>query len=331
MDSLETLLDPVSPEAPSGELLEYDPAYTGLFELARGKPEQRMGASVIAAEPPNWRKVEESARALLGRTKDLRVAVLLVKARLRNDGLGGLFQGLAYLRALLERRWDTLHPQLDAEDGDDPSMRTHALVELLDAESVLGPLRDAELASARGVGRICVRDLSRPPANGSAEPPAEPPPPIEPVFAASDGAALARSARAAAAAVGDLRALEAFVRERVGPERAPDLSTLRAPLELVAKVLAAHAGAADRAPPAAAAAPDAAGSSGAVGAIKSREDVLRALDGLCAYFERNEPSSPIPLLLRRSKRLVAMSFLDIVRDLAPEAAPQIEALRGRNE
>jgi type VI secretion system protein ImpA len=64
------------------------------------------------------------------------------------------------------------------------------------------------------------------------------------------------------------------------------------------------------------------------GAISSREDVDRLLDRMCEYYERNEPSSPIPLLLKRCKRLVSANFLDIVRDVAPNAVDQVETLCG---
>ena len=66
------------------------------------------------------------------------------------------------------------------------------------------------------------------------------------------------------------------------------------------------------------------------GEINSREDVVHVLDKICLYYERCEPSSPIPLLLQRSKRLVSANFMDIVRDLAPEGLAQVENLRGKD-
>jgi type VI secretion system protein ImpA len=62
--------------------------------------------------------------------------------------------------------------------------------------------------------------------------------------------------------------------------------------------------------------------------ISSREDVLRALDRLCDYYECYEPSSPVPLLLKRARRLATGSFVDIVRDLAPDALSQIQQICG---
>jgi type VI secretion system protein ImpA len=65
--------------------------------------------------------------------------------------------------------------------------------------------------------------------------------------------------------------------------------------------------------------------------INSREDVIRVLDKIVSYYERAEPSSPIPLLIKRSKRLVSASFLDIVRDIASDGLAQVENLRGKDE
>jgi type VI secretion system protein ImpA len=64
------------------------------------------------------------------------------------------------------------------------------------------------------------------------------------------------------------------------------------------------------------------------GEIRSRDDVIRVLDRICEYYERHEPSSPLPMLLRRAKRLATMSFLDILRELAPDGVAQAEALGG---
>ena len=58
---------------------------------------------------------------------------------------------------------------------------------------------------------------------------------------------------------------------------------------------------------------------------------MRALDEIIRYFERAEPSSPVPLLLRRAQRLVDKNFLDILRDLAPDGVQQAELFRGSEE
>ncbi|MEL7338378.1 MAG: hypothetical protein AAFN70_19475, partial [Planctomycetota bacterium] len=64
------------------------------------------------------------------------------------------------------------------------------------------------------------------------------------------------------------------------------------------------------------------------GKIGSRKDAIKALDDVCDFYELNEPSSPLPLLIRRAQRLASKSFLDILRDLAPDAVATAEALGG---
>jgi type VI secretion system protein ImpA len=290
-----------------------------------------MGEAVIPAEPPSWARVEEAAVALLARTKDLQLATLLLKARVHLGGAAGLFEAIGLVRRLLERHWETLHPQLDPEDGLDPALRVNALAELTDRETVLAPFRGAEVASARGVGRVCVEDLER--AAGASDGAPEGWAAIDAVLERCDAAALAALAGSAAAAAGDLAAMEVFLAGKLGA-RAPSLSPLAGLVRLVATALSRRTGARDAGadaatssaggPAALAHAPGA-----AAGAIRSRADALAALDGVCAYFDEFEPSSPIPILLRRSKGLVAKSFVEIVRDLAPEALAGVEALQGR--
>ena len=62
--------------------------------------------------------------------------------------------------------------------------------------------------------------------------------------------------------------------------------------------------------------------------VSSRDDVIRLLDKICDYYSEHEPSSPVPLLLNRAKRVAKMSFLELLRDLAPGGLDQAEALGG---
>ena len=111
-----------SPEAPSGENLEYDALYLEMEQAAAGKPEQQMGDSTIPAENPDWKVVVQKALELAVRTKDLRVGMLLTQALMANEGLFGFEQGLRLLRGYVQQHWETVHPQLDADD-DDPDRR----------------------------------------------------------------------------------------------------------------------------------------------------------------------------------------------------------------
>ena len=64
------------------------------------------------------------------------------------------------------------------------------------------------------------------------------------------------------------------------------------------------------------------------GVIRSRQDVTRALERICEYYARTEPSSPLPFLLRRAQRLVDMNFIQIVDELTPEARATLDTIIG---
>ena len=67
------------------------------------------------------------------------------------------------------------------------------------------------------------------------------------------------------------------------------------------------------------------------GQITSNQDVHKALDMIIVYYEQNEPSSPVPLLLRRAKRLVGRTFVDIIRNISPDAMTQVNMISGEKE
>jgi type VI secretion system protein ImpA len=71
-----------------------------------------------------------------------------------------------------------------------------------------------------------------------------------------------------------------------------------------------------------------AGAVAAPGTIASRDDAVRALQRVCEWIERHEPSNPAPLLIRRAQRLMSKSFLEIMRDLNPDGVHVIVKLAG---
>jgi type VI secretion system protein ImpA len=335
---VETLLAPVASDPPCGPNLEYDRAFVELERQAAGKPERVMGDQVTPAEEPDWKQLGLGARALLERTKDLRVAAHLTKALLRTGGLAGFADGMRLVRELLERYWDGVHPRLDPEDGD-PTIRVNSLAALGDAPTVAA-LRMAALVDARGVGRFSLRDLLA--ATGELPLPAgQTPADIATVEAAFDAAELPDLAATAAAVKGareDLAAVEALVSAKVGAAQAVSVAKLATLLDQAHRHLSSRL---ERRAPAdeptgngtAEAASNGAGAprAGVAGQIRSREDVVRLIDLICGYYQRAEPSSPVPLLLNRAKRLVTMSFVDIVKDMAPDAMPRIQMIGGNTD
>jgi type VI secretion system protein ImpA len=132
-------------------------------------------------------------------------------------------------------------------------------------------------------------------------------------------------------------AIETAVTEKVGAARAPNLGRLSTLLQQAGKHVGAALERRGAVAPSGNGVSDEDGATAAAqgvampGQIKSRDDVVRAIDQICAYYERAEPSSPVPLLLRRAKRLATMSFVQIMKDMAPDAMNQIENIGGRSD
>lgn len=348
---LQVLLTPVSEAAPSGENLEYQPEFAALEEAALGKPERQMGSQTIAGEPPNFGVLFKRSIELLQRSKDLRIAAHLTRACVDQQGFVGLHQGLALLHRLLANYWPTVHPQLDPDDGNDPTMRVSALSALA-APDLLAALRAAPLFSTQVAGPISLRHF----AIASGEVPQSSDGPkidnnlLEAGFREVPLPVLQSVAGALQGARDELKGLGEAFQKGSGGIPGPDFSSLDRVVYQAQNALKPRlaARASEAAPAAAAGAPAAAAANGGgngasgdhavaaapapapgiTGAVRNRDDVVMLLDKIIGYYERNEPSSPLPLLLQRCRKLAALSFLDIVKDMAPAALQQVELIGG---
>ena len=117
------LLAAVSATSPCGEDLEYDADYLHLERAAQGQPERSMGDSILPAEPPEWRSIQQQSLDLLQRSKDLRITHFLLQSALALQGIAGLADALTLINALLREYWADLHPRLDADDDNDPTVQ----------------------------------------------------------------------------------------------------------------------------------------------------------------------------------------------------------------
>lgn len=330
---VEQFLSDLSADDPCGPDLEYDAAFLELTRIAQGRPAQEMGGQVIPGEEPDWREVRSRATSLLGRSRDLRAATLLTRALLRTDGLEGFADGLALLTGLIERHWAGVHPRLDPDDGNDPAIRVNTLLVLADRDLTLAALRSLPLADSRRVGRYNLRDHEI--ATGALPTPAEggaDTATIDAAFLDMDVALLQATAEAAARALDQLKALEAALDAQAGSASADFTAargTLRAMSLLLTQQLARRGvgEAADGEGAEMTTGTDAGGGQ-SVGGIRTREDVVRVLDQLCDWYQRTEPSSPVPLLLQRAKRLVTKNFVELMQDLSPGGMSELKTIAG---
>lgn len=335
-DDLAELLAPLAGDAATGidPRADYSPA-SRYFRLRDARAEARAAerqadaaGEADAAGQAAWATVRQLARELLaGHAKDLEVAAWYTEALLRSDGLPGLTFGCRLMTGLVERFWDTLHPQPD-EDGMD---RRVAPVAGLNGEGTDGtlvqPLRKLVLferadgntvafwqyeqsAELAGIGDAARRQQRL--AAGVL--------PFETVEteARAAGDQLAAVHAAATQAAHAWQALGAALDTRAGAD-APSIARVRDLLGAIAAVAGRYATVAAELAATVADAPPMSAPAAVQTRIASREDALRQLQEISEYFRHAEPHSPLAYTLREAVRRARLSWPDLLEEIVPDA------------
>jgi type VI secretion system protein ImpA len=343
MIEAEELLKPISDESPCGEDLSYDAGFQELESLARGKEETQFSA----AEPPDWKALRSRCLELFARSKDLRVTMTLTIASLELDGLPGFRESLSLLKGLIERYWPAVYPQLDPADDNDPLQRMNIVASMAmpvgtygDSFRILERLRRIPLCDSVQLGRYGMADILR--AETGAPSPGDKPEvkmaQIESAFRDSNQEKLGEIFQILSDCLTLVQGIDESITLTVGAKQAPDLTPLSSELSAmrsrVGPFIKAGAVSATGGNVGSTAAVSEAGARSALsleGEIQSREDVLSLLKKICQFYERFEPSSPVPLMLKRAARLAEMDFMQIMQDLSPDAISQIRIISGEKE
>ena len=354
-------LAPVNDAAPCGPDLEYDHDFVVLFASAAPKQDVQYGAFVGSPEPANWSDIERDCQRLMVRTKDVRVAVLYTRCRTRLAGAAGLAQGIELIAAWLRKFVDDVHPQLGADSERDAvlEMRMNALQALADPEGLLADVRDIVLTKST-MTRLQVRDVER----AFAHPrPADALAPESVAQQLRDLYAQQAAVRASfGKASAHVEAIDAWCAEHLDAYR-PNLSPLAGLLRLLQPDAPNGAAACDGPPIVAGdddggepAPPVTDGlSQPSLGSMReqpprhespghespqlrdlrteaprpsaapvNRETALASIRAARQWFETYEPSSPIPVLLKRAEQFVGKRYAQVVQAIPAELLAQWE-------
>jgi type VI secretion system protein ImpA len=325
------LRQPLSSDAPCGEDLE-DSQLLAAFDAFR-----LFGQSVPLNPAPVWRDVETKSRAALEQSKDLRLLAHLAAAVLRTEGLPAFLGTLGVAAHWLEQYWTQVYPRVD----DDAILRKNALNSFADRMAIVDGVRREPVVRHPLLGAFSLRDHEistglLPLPEGEEAPDAEQ---IRGALSASPVEDLAALHAAVNSGLDALKLIESKMREEGGSQAAPTFDPLVSLLSelqrLLAQALAGRTSDAGAETTVTGDSGSASGidvpGSGSLRTIRSREDAIRALDAVANYFRHNEPSSPIPLFIERSKRLVAKDFLEVLADIAPDALTQARAAGGMRD
>lgn len=364
--NIDVFLAPLGATSPSGIELRNDGRFHAIERLlepaSRAARMKAIEAGGSGAVEMDWQGVLEQAQELAGSGRDLRLLVIAARAMANEGGLDGLTAGLSLLTQTVTQYWDSVHPAL----RENPSKREAALrrinalyqIESTD-NGVLGDLEFNSLLNPRGLGPITGGDLAMGGLNRNSflnECPkglgereladllakhearvnrvtaacratmAERPGDLETLFAALTGAQAAVAALEAA--------LEPHVAENgIGMKFGAMSQFLGRIANTVGAAKSGVTPAAEE-PEMATALPTANGairptpSAAAPGQISSRRDVERSLDLIIDFYERTEPSSPIPHLARRMRKMVPMNFMQLMEEIAPSGMKEFRSVAG---
>ena len=369
--ALDHFLIDISPDAPCGENLEQDYVFAQLENGAKFVPERQMGDLIIPEKGPDWKKVRDSALNLLERSRDIQVAMHLTCGLVQTDGFRGLDNGLSLINGLLQKHWDDVYPRQDPEDDypvlrmntlatlNDDKKIIDPLLNIPLTKSKLGEfswnLIEASKSKVEALSHMSqegyVESLKKS-LNKDAPGTLEEAKikasayldSIEAAFNETDLQNLRDLGNTIKHTLEQAEAILAISSDKAGSENAPDISRLIKLFENLQKLfdqkiklkeaLALEQGESEAVRLDVLAMTDitqrgvkAVKSNG----IQSREDVIFAIDGICKYFEHYEPSSPVPFLLQRAKKLLSMNFIEILQDLTPDAVSQAENICGTQQ
>ncbi|HEX9859519.1 MAG TPA: type VI secretion system ImpA family N-terminal domain-containing protein [Paracoccaceae bacterium] len=367
MMDIDVFLAPLEATNPSGIELRNDVRFHAierqLEPAARSARLQAVSAGGSGAVDLDWPALLEDARELAGSGRDLRLLVIVARAMTNDAGLDGLADGLTLLGRTIGQYWDSLHPAL----RDNPSKREaalrriNALYQIENADNgLLGDLEFNTFLNPRGLGPITGGDLAAGGLNRNtflAESPSglgekE----LAELLARHEVRVSRVTAACRATAAERPEELEALITALARAQAALEaLETTLGPLvtengigvkfgalaqfltRISQTLAAAKTGAATpeeprmagSAPTPATAAPAAQMANAAVsGHISSRRDVERCLDLIIDFYERTEPSSPIPHLARRMRKMVPMNFMQLMEEIAPSGMKEFRSVAG---
>jgi len=340
--------DPISPEFPCGVNLEDDPVFAQLELEAKGIPERQIGDSIIAEVEPDWKKILNMSLELLGRSRDIQVSIQLTCAWIHTDGFTGLDNGLTLINELLQRYWDEVYPRQEPDEVF-PVLRINSLSTLNNYKKVLGPIyripltksqlgsfswRDFELSEGKITGVSNISEASEKSI-------------LKAAILDTDIEILKTLEKTVKHASTQAQGIVAIITDKTSSEITPDISSLITLLNNIDRLLNEKiqqkqsidivSGQPEAEVLQGLVAPDDTLEQAGVGrvakssGVHNREDVVRALDAICKYFEHYEPSSPIPFLLLRAKRLLSMNFMEILGELTPDAVRQAEDICGKQK
>ena len=286
-------------------------------------------------EGVDWRDMLARCEDLAKQTKDVRVYVFLAQAALQLKRLQGLAGVVQLIKSTLSEYWAETHPILD-DAKDETPWRIMTLNEL-SGDSLISLLTATPIVEAKQAGSFTLRDIRLAKGEiqlveGSQEliPEAGL---IEAAFQECDQEVLKSSLSLVEQIQDDIIQLQDQLVNSECSHARYDWDKLISDLKYISGVYAQYVTietADEEVESESVGEPGAADMEVIVKStgINNRTDVLGALEKICEYYAKYEPSSPVPILVERTKKLVTMDFMSIMKELSPDGVKQVELIAG---
>jgi len=328
----------ISSDLPCGPFIDDSEALEDDFIMLESIARINQDSLVLGAsdEGVDWRLMYSRCEDLVKQTKDVRVYVFLAQAALHLKKLAGFAASFQLITTTLTDHWDDTYPKLD-DAKDETPWRIMTLNEL-SGEVFINLLSSMPVVESKLAGNFTLRDIKL--AKGD----------IQLIEGSEEkiqeigliGAAFKESSQdALVSALALVNQIQDNIEHLQNQLSASDVShsrygwdKLKADLNYLSILYSEHivhdvvaeenlsvndennSDSKDMAV--------ITKSSG----IENRSDVLEALSKITEYYSQYEPSSPVPILVERTKKLVTMDFMSIMKELSPDGVKQVELIAG---
>ena len=318
---MDPLLEPISADAPSGVDLSYDIVQNDLAVMIQGTPDNQFEEN--AAKEPAWPPIRKMAEEALKKSKDLQIAVYWAVAMSQISGMVGAARAMEVIAGMTRQYWDTAFPQLDPDDKD-PTQRVNIISQLTvepggygDPIKFIDRLNTSTIFSVPGLGPVSINLITKEGGLGAAK--------VPEIAANANPEEMLAGVTALRSVMNSVHALDDYLVDTVGRSNAPSFDPLIKALDKGVRLfegigVAEDASASEQTAgggSAAAAGGGAAKKSAISGEIHSADDVRKTIQKICDYYAANEPSSPVPILLKRANKLIGMDFAALLENLTP--------------
>ena len=319
-------LSPINEENPCGDDISADQDYLTL--KSQCEPVVSGFASVEEKEI-RWPSIFDQTNSLIEKSKDINVLMWHCRAALNVHGLVGFARALTATLATIDQYWGSIYPQLDPDDENDPFERVLALQSVDNFEGLLNDLINCILIkNNQGSTLILSNILSE---NHHIVPSTIDSEVIPLVNTLNDQEK--SDLTAAIEVVVNLRNdVNTLLEKHTSSNNLFNVEKYEDYSKIIKKILQNVApndleleNDMDKGNE-----PNSSSSSNNTNnaIVRNRNDVEKMLDLIIAYYQKEEPSSPMPFLLRRAKGLVNKDFIEIISELSPGGANEAKSICG---